>query len=175
LALISAYRGFSPRIDERAFLAESAVVTGDVVVGPEASVWYGAVLRGDVGRIRIGPRTNLQDLVVVHTTRNVSEALVGEEVTVGHRAIIHGATVSAGALIGMGSIILDQAEIGEEALVAAGTLVPPGMVVPAGVMVRGHPAKVIRPLTPEERARARQSAAHYVELGRAYGWGPRRE
>jgi carbonic anhydrase/acetyltransferase-like protein (isoleucine patch superfamily) len=170
MALICVVGPGRPRIDADAFLAPTAVVTGDVVVAAGVSVWYGAVLRGDVGAIRIGARTNVQDLACVHTTQGVSTAEIGEEVTIGHGAIVHGAKIGAGTLIGMGSIILDNAEIGEEVLIAAGTLIPPRMVVPAGWLVRGHPGKPVRPLSPEQRAQGRLSAAHYVELARAYGW-----
>jgi carbonic anhydrase/acetyltransferase-like protein (isoleucine patch superfamily) len=170
MALVCAFGLGRPRIHADAFLAPTAVVTGDVLVAAGVSIWYGAVLRGDVGPIRIGARSNVQDLACIHTTVGVSEAEIGEEVTIGHGAIVHGAKVGAGTLIGMGSVILDNAEIGEEVLIAAGTLIPPRMVVAAGCLVRGHPGKVVRPLSWEERAQGRLSAAHYVQLARAYGW-----
>ena len=168
MAEIRSFLGKTPAIGPDVFVAESAVLTGDVVVGAESSIWYGAVLRGDVGLIRIGARTNVQDLACIHTTQGQSTVVVGDEVTIGHGAIVHGAHVGHGTLIGMGSIVLDNAEIGDEVLIAAGCLVPPRMVVPDGSLVRGHPAKIVRPLSPEERARGRVSAAHYVELARAY-------
>ena len=168
MAIIREFGGKQPRIAEDVFLAENAVITGDVEIGQSASIWYGAVLRGDVGEIAIGARTNVQDLAVIHTTGGVSTAWIGEDVTIGHGAIVHGARVGARSLIGMGAIVLDNAEIGEEVLVAAGALVPPGMKVPSGSMVRGSPGKVVRELTTEERAGGRLSAEHYVELARAY-------
>jgi carbonic anhydrase/acetyltransferase-like protein (isoleucine patch superfamily) len=168
MALIRPFGSKTPRLADDVFIAEDAVITGDVEIGPGASVWYGAVLRGDVGWIRIGARTNVQDLVCVHVTEGMSNAWIGEDVTIGHGAIVHGARVGARSLVGMGAIILDNAEIGEEVLIAAGTLVPPRMVVPDGSMVRGHPGKVIRELSPAERAGGRASAAHYIELARAY-------
>ena len=168
MALIQSLGGRRPRLAAEVFVAENAIVIGDVSIAEDASVWFGAVLRGDVGSIRIGARTNVQDLVCLHMTQSQNHVVLGAEVTVGHGAIIHGATVGDGTLIGMGALVLDDAEIGAEALVAAGSLVPPRMIVPAGAMVRGRPARVVRQLDAEERARGRLSAQHYVELARAY-------
>jgi carbonic anhydrase/acetyltransferase-like protein (isoleucine patch superfamily) len=168
MAVIRPFGGRSPELAPDVFVAENATLTGDVVIRAGASIWYGAVLRGDVGVIRIGARTNVQDLACIHTTEGQSTAEIGDEVTIGHGAIIHGARIGDGTLIGMGSVVLDNAEIGDEVLIAALSLVPPRMVVPAGSLVRGHPAKIIRSLSPEERARGRLSAAHYVELAKAY-------
>jgi carbonic anhydrase/acetyltransferase-like protein (isoleucine patch superfamily) len=165
------YSSQLPRIAAGAFVAETAIVVGDVEIGAQASIWFGAVLRGDVGRIRVGARTNVQDLACLHMTTGVSHAEIGEEVTIGHCAIVHGAKVGDGTLVGMGAIILDQAEIGEEVLVAAGTLVPPRLVAPPGSLVRGHPGRVVRPLSSEERQEARLSAVHYVELAGRYRSG----
>ena len=166
MALVKPIGDLTPRVDADAWLAETAVVTGDVALAAGASVWHGAVLRGDVGWIRVGARTNLQDLVCVHLTDELSNTDIGDDVTVGHGAIIHGATVGAGCLIGMGSIILDNAVVGREVLVAAGALIPPRMVVPDGALVMGSPARVVRTLTDAERAQGRRSAAHYLEHAR---------
>jgi carbonic anhydrase/acetyltransferase-like protein (isoleucine patch superfamily) len=122
------------------------------------------VLRADVGMIRIGARSNVQDGSCLHMTSELSHAIIGEEVTVGHNAIVHGATVHDGALVGMGSILLDNAVIGTESLVAAGAVVPPRMQVPAYSMVRGQPGRVVRELTAEERLEGRRGALHYLEL-----------
>jgi gamma-carbonic anhydrase len=168
MALVRPFAGRHPEIAPDAFIADSASVIGDVVIGAQASLWYGAVVRGDCGFIRIGARSNVQDLACIHMTTNVSNTEIGEEVTVGHGAIIHGARIGSGALIGMGAILLDNVVIGEEALVAAGTVVPPGMVVPPRVLVRGSPGKIVRELTEAERRLGRDGAATYVELARGH-------
>lgn len=141
---------------------------GDVVIGPDSSVWFGAVVRGDIHSIRIGARSNLQDHCVVHVTRDRFPVEVGDEVTVGHRATVHGCRVRDGALIGIGAIVLDGAEVGEGALVGAGAVVPPGMRVPAFALVRGVPARVVRTLDEEERRTQRQRALAYVADARTY-------
>jgi carbonic anhydrase/acetyltransferase-like protein (isoleucine patch superfamily) len=169
--IVRAYQGVSPRIAPSAFIADGAAVIGDVELGEDASIWYGAVLRGDVGKIVIGARTNIQDLSCIHMTGGVSHTIIGADVTVGHGVIIHGAIVHDGALIGMGSVVLDNAEIGEEALIAAGSVVPPRMVVPPRTLVRGQPAKVVRELDAQERTQGRHGAAVYLELARAHRAG----
>lgn len=153
-----------PRIAADVFVAPTAVVVGDVVLAEGVSIWYGAVLRGDVGKIRIGERTNIQDLACIHVTGGRWDAHVGADVTVGHSAIIHGATVHDRALIGMGSIILDGAEIGEEAVVAAGAIVPPGMVVPPRTLVVGKSAKLAGEVRPEQTKLGMHGATDYLEL-----------
>jgi carbonic anhydrase/acetyltransferase-like protein (isoleucine patch superfamily) len=162
--IIRPYGGKAPKIASTAFIADGVVIIGDVEIGDHASIWYNAVLRADVGYIRIGARSNVQDGSCLHMTSDLSHAVIGQEVTVGHNAIVHGATVHDGALIGMGSILLDNAVIGEEALIAAGSVVPPRMVVPPRSMVRGQPGRVVRELNEQERLEGRKGAAHYVEL-----------
>ena len=162
--IIRPYGGKTPKIAASAFIADGVVIIGDVEIGEEASVWYNVVLRADVGCIRIGARSNVQDGSCLHMTSDLLHAVIGREVTVGHNAIVHGATVHDGALIGMGSILLDNAEIGEESLVAAGSVVPPRMIVPPRSMVRGTPGRVVRELNDQERLEGRKGAAHYVEL-----------
>jgi carbonic anhydrase/acetyltransferase-like protein (isoleucine patch superfamily) len=157
-----------PSIDPAAWVAPSAHVIGDVHVGPRSSIWFGSVVRGDVNYVRIGAGSNLQDLCVVHVTRARFPTLIGDEVTVGHHATVHGCRVGDGALIGIGAIVLDGAEIGDEALVAAGALVPPGTKVPFGTLVMGAPARVVRLLSPDERALQRERARQYVELSASY-------
>ncbi len=166
--MIRRFREHEPRIGADAFIAENASVIGEVEIGAEASVWYGAVLRGDCGHIRIGDRTNIQDLACIHMTGGLSHTEIGADVTVGHSAIVHGAIVGDGVLVGMGSVLLDGAEIGEESVIAAGTVVPPRMKVPPRSLVRGTPAKVIREVNEEERLLGRKGAAVYVELARAH-------
>jgi len=164
MALVKSLGDKVPRIAPSAFLAETAVVVGDVEIGEGASIWYGAVLRGDVGRIKVGARSNVQDLACIHMTGGLSHTEIGEDVTIGHGAILHGGRIGRGALIGMGSVVLDNAEIGEESIVAAGSVVPPEMKVPARVLVRGVPAKVVRELTEEERREGRRGALVYLDL-----------
>lgn len=168
MPVIRAYQGKSPRIHPTAFIAENATLIGDVEVGPEASIWYGAVLRGDVGAIRVGARSNVQDCSSLHMTGGASDLIIGEDVVVGHGVILHSAVVGSGALIGMGSILLDDCRVGEGALVAAGSLVPPRMVVEAYTMVRGSPAKFARELKGDEREMGLRGARGYVELSRSY-------
>lgn len=157
-----------PRFGRDVFLAPNAAVTGDVVLGDEVSVWFGAVIRGDSGSAKIGPRTNIQDLACVHMTRGLSSAEIGADVTVGHGAILHGCKVGNGCLIGMGSILLDNAEIGEGSIVAAGALVPARAKIPPRSLVVGSPAKVTREVTPEETEKIRQGVAQYLETARLY-------
>lgn len=164
MALVKAYRGVSPRLGERVFLAENATVIGDVELAAGVNVWYGAVIRGDVGKVVIGKDTNIQDLACIHMTTAVSDAILGEEVTVGHSAVIHGARVGDGALIGMGAILLDNAVIGEEAVIGAGALVTADTVIPPRTLALGRPAKVLRELTAEEAIQARRGARKYLWL-----------
>lgn len=164
MAIVKAYAGKLPQVHDSVFLAENAVVVGEVYIGESASIWYGAVLRGDVGSIRVGARTNIQDNATIHMTGGVSDALIEEDVTVGHNAVVHGATVRRGALIGMGSVILDNAEIGEGAIIAAGAVVPPRMKVPPRVLLRGTSGKVVRELTEAETREGAQGARIYQEL-----------
>lgn len=164
MPIIKPYQGRWPEIAKDAFVAENATIIGDVVIGPRASVWYGAVVRGDVGPIRIGAGTNIQDLACLHSTHGVSELHIGEYVTVGHGAVLHGAKIGGGCLVGMGSVVLDNAEIGEESLVAAGAVVTPRTAVPTRSLVRGQPARVARPLTDSEWPQGRLSAEYYIAL-----------
>jgi len=168
VALILPYGGLSPRLGRDVFVAPNATLVGDLEIGDEASVWFGAVLRADIGPIRIGPRTNVQDLACMHLTDGVSTTNVGADVTIGHGAILHGCTVGDRCLIGMGSIILDNAVIGEGSVIAAGALVPPRMVIPPRSLVRGNPAKVIREVTADEGMLGLAGAAHYVENAKRY-------
>lgn len=166
--MIATFSGRTPVIPASAFVAPTALVVGDVIFGDESSLWYGAVARGDVGPIRIGARTNVQDLCVLHTTNGRPGLFLGEEVTVGHRVILHGATVRDRCLIGMGSILLDDCEIGEETLVAAGSVVLEGTKVPPRSFLAGVPARIKGPIPPAALARLRESAESYVLLSRAH-------
>jgi len=156
-----------PTRGEGAWIAPGAHVIGDVRLGASASVWFGAVIRGDNTPILIGERTNVQDGAVLHSDPGFP-LTVGNEVTVGHRAILHGCTVGDGALVGMGAIVLNGAVIGAECLVGAGALVTEGKVFPARMLVVGAPARVVRELTDEEVARLRLSAASYTTRAGEY-------
>jgi carbonic anhydrase/acetyltransferase-like protein (isoleucine patch superfamily) len=168
MALQRTYQGKAPRIDPSVFLAEGSVVVGDVELGAGSSVWYGAVIRGDVHSVRIGARTNVQDQSVIHVTGGTHPTWIGDDVTIGHRVVLHGCTVLDRCLIGIGAIVLDGAVVEAEAMVGAGALVPPGMVVPARTLVMGAPARVKRPLVEAEVAMLRASAAHYVGYAAQY-------
>jgi carbonic anhydrase/acetyltransferase-like protein (isoleucine patch superfamily) len=166
--MIRPYKGVHPKIHPTVFIDESAVVIGDVEIGEYSSIWFNSVVRGDVNYIRIGKRTNVQDLCMLHVTRGTHPLIIGDGITVGHSVTLHGCTVQTGCLIGMGSTILDGAVIGEESLVAAGSLVTERMVVPPRTLVMGSPAKTKRDLTGKEIERLRQSAQNYVDDARSY-------
>ena len=166
--MIRSFGGKRPRLAEGVFVEESAQVIGEVELGSDSSVWFGAVLRGDVHYIRIGARTNIQDLTVIHVSENTHPTVLEEDVTVGHRAILHGCHVMKGCLIGMGAVVMDGAQVGPESLVAAGALVGPGTVIPPRSLARGVPARVVRPLTEAELEHLVSSMQHYVDLKNAY-------
>jgi carbonic anhydrase/acetyltransferase-like protein (isoleucine patch superfamily) len=176
MALIRAWGGKAPRLADSVWMAEDAVVVGDVEIGPESSIWFGAVVRGDVNHIRIGARTNVQDHAVLHVTGGTHPTVVGDDVTLGHRVTLHGCTVKDRCLIGIGAVVMDGAVVGDDAMVGAGSLVPPGMVVPPGMLALGAPAKVKRELTREEIEYFRRSAASYAGYAAQYrreGWAGR--
>jgi len=154
-------------IHSTAYVAPNATVIGDVRIAAEASVWFGCVLRGDNEPIEIGPRTNVQDLTVIHTDEGIPCTL-GAGVTVGHRAVLHGATIKDGALIGIGAVVLNGATVGRGAFVGAGALVTEGQVIPPSHLALGVPARVVRRLTDEEVTRMRAAAAHYVGRAEAF-------
>lgn len=166
--MILPFEDVYPAVGTDVFVADDAKVIGRVTLGARTSVWYGCVLRGDVGTIHIGDDTNIQDLTVVHVTGERFNTRIGNRVTVGHRAILHGCTIHDDALIGMGAIVLDGAVVERGALVGAGALVPPGKVIPAGTMALGSPAKVIRELGEDAMVAHRESAAHYVEIAASH-------
>ena len=161
--MLRAYKSILPAVHPSAFVDQSAQVIGDVHIGPESSVWMNVVVRGDVHSIRIGARTNVQDLTLVHVMRDTNPTIIGDDVTIGHAAVIHGCTIEDRCLIGMGAILLNGVRVGTGSIVAAGALVPEGMVIPPGSMVMGMPAKVRRALTPEEDASIKWYADNYVK------------
>ncbi len=159
---------FHPQlIDDSVFIASGAVVCGDVAIHEGATVWFNAVLRGDVDKISIGKRTNIQDLAVVHCDPGFP-CTIGEEVTVGHSAVVHGATIDSRVLIGIRAVVLNGAHVGEGSIIGAGAVVTEGMIVPAGSLVVGVPGKVLRETSPEQRAHILRNALNYVESGRRY-------
>ena len=160
--MLRPFRSIFPTVHPSAFVDVSAQVIGDVHIGAECSVWLNTVIRGDVNCIRVGARTNIQDLTLVHVQRETHPTLIGEDVTIGHNAIVHGCTIENQCLIGMGAILLNGCRIGTGSIVAAGTLIPEGMIIPPGSMVMGSPGKVRRQLTPEERERIKWYADSYV-------------
>lgn len=170
--IIDAIGGKAPAIHPTARLAGNAAVVGDVVLEEDVTIWYGAVLRGDVGPIRVGRRSNLQDNVTVHCAVGVP-TVVGEDVVVGHGAILHSCTVGDGCLIGMGAVLLDGCTVGEGSIIGAGAVVPPGKAVPPGRVVMGVPGRVVREVSGEEARDILENAAYYVRLGREQleGWG----
>lgn len=162
-----------PQIGNATWVAESASVIGRVQLHDEASVWYGCVLRGDNDLISIGARSNVQDLSVLHTDSGFPLTL-GSDVSVGHQVMLHGCTIGEGSLIGIQSVVLNGAVIGPRCLVGAGSLITEGKVFPEGSMILGRPAKVVRPLTPEEIDRIALIAAHYVAQAQRHRGGLKR-
>ena len=160
--MLRPFRGIVPSVDPSAYVDLSAQVIGDVHIGAESSIWMNVVIRGDVHRIRIGARTNVQDGTVVHVQGGTHPTTIGDEVTIGHGAIVHGCTIEDRCLIGMGAILLNGVNVGSESIVAAGSLVPEGFEVPPRSLVMGSPAKVRRELTDADAAAIRVYAANYV-------------
>lgn len=166
--MIKKFRGKSPIIPDSCYISESVDLIGDVTLGENASLWFGAVVRGDMHFITIGNRSNIQDNSVIHVTTDVSPTRIGDEVTVGHNAIIHGATIEDRCLIGMGTIIMDDAVIGEGSIVGAGAVVPPNMIIPPRSLVVGLPAKIVRQTSDEELEMIIERAQHYIDFSQEY-------
>jgi carbonic anhydrase/acetyltransferase-like protein (isoleucine patch superfamily) len=166
--MILPYNSISPRIANGVFIAPNATIIGDVEIGEDASIWFHTVVRGDVNHIRIGARTNVQDLSMCHVTLNKWPLNIGKGVTIGHSAVVHGCVIKDYALIGMGARILDGAQVGPYAIVAAGAVVREGFVVPEYSLVAGVPAEVKRRLTATEIENLTASAARYVGYKNAY-------
>jgi carbonic anhydrase/acetyltransferase-like protein (isoleucine patch superfamily) len=169
-----AFGGVSPRVDASAFVAPGAVLIGDIEIGPEASIWYNCVLRGDVNRIRIGARTNIQDGSVIHVDSPHPGApdghptIIGEEVLIGHLAMVHGCILHDRAFVGLGAIVMDGCEIESGGMLAAGAMLTPGKRIPAGQLWAGRPAKYLRDLSEADREANLAGVFHYVELARAH-------
>ena len=165
--LVLPFKGIAPRIASSVYLAPGSVVIGDVEIGADSSVWFNAVIRGDVAPIRIGERSNVQDGAVLHVDSG-TPCIVGNEVTIGHAAIVHATTVGDGVTIGMGAVVLSRSQIGAEAIVAAAALVPEDAVVASGALMMGVPAREKRSLSDAERAASRENALRYVRNAAAH-------
>jgi len=163
MATIVEYKGKKPQLGQRVFLAEGVRLIGDVKIGDDSSIFYNAVIRGDLNSIAIGERTNIQDNVTVHLSFDQG-VVVGNDVTVGHNAVLHACTIEDHVLIGMGAIIMDGALIRKNCVVGAGSLVPQGKEYPEGSLIVGTPARVVRSLTEEEIQRTATGAAHYIDV-----------
>lgn len=170
--MIRTFQGIKPTIPQSCFIEDTAVIIGDVVMGDECSAWFHAVIRGDVNYIRIGNRTNVQDLCMLHVTHDTHPLIIGDDVTIGHHVVLHGCTIQDRVLVGMGAIIMDGAVIGEDSVVGAGALVTEGTIVPSKSLILGSPAKVKRPVTEQELAWIRESAQNYIRYSRQYLSGP---
>ena len=160
--MIRTFKNITPKVDKSAYVDQSAQVIGDVEIGAESSVWMNVVIRGDVNQIRIGKRTNIQDLTMIHVMRDTHPTIIGDEVTVGHSAVVHGTTIEDRVLIGMGAILLNGVHIEHDCVIAAGTLLTEGTRIPTGSLVMGRPGKVKRQLTDEEIAEIRWYSDNYV-------------
>jgi carbonic anhydrase/acetyltransferase-like protein (isoleucine patch superfamily) len=166
--MIKPFQNLSPKIHESAYVADDAIVVGDVEIGAESSVWFGSILRGDVNYIRIGERSNVQDGTIIHVSSKTHPTVLEDEVTLGHRVTLHGCHIETGCLIGIGSIILDGARVGRNSLVAAGSLLTPNTQIPPRALVMGSPARVNRGLSDDEVRDLERFWRNYVSLSRAY-------
>lgn len=166
--MLRPFKQFTPAVDPTAYVDPSAQVIGDVTLGAESSVWMNVVIRGDVHHIRIGRRTNIQDLTMVHVMRDTHPTIIGDEVTVGHSAVIHGTTIEDRVLVGMAAVLLNGVHIGHDSIIAAGTLLTEGTRIPPRSLVMGRPGKVKRELTDDEVAEIRWYADNYVRYRLEY-------
>jgi len=166
--MIIAYQGKFPKLEPSVFVAPSAVISGDVEIGGGSSVWFGAVIRGDFNRVRIGEKVSVQDNCVLHVDKVRSPLIIGNEVTIGHRAVLHGCSIGDMCLIGMGAVVLDDVKIGDGSLVGAGSLIAPGMEVPPRSLVLGVPGKVKREVSEEELKMIQAGVMEYYHLSRDY-------
>lgn len=166
--MILPFEGKVPKLHESVFVVDSACIIGDVEIGKDSSVWFNTVIRGDVNYIRIGERTNIQDLSMLHVEKDVYPLFIGNEVTIGHNVTLHGCRIKDRCLIGMGVIILNNAEIGEESIIGAGTLITENTIIPPRSLVIGSPGRVKRQITVEELKWIKRSARNYVNYVRRY-------
>ena len=166
--MIKQFERIKPKLGRDVYISESAAVIGDVILGNEVNIWFGAVLRGDMHYIKVGSRSNIQDNAVVHVTTAVSPTTIGSNVTVGHGAIIHGCTIEDNCMIGMGSVVMDDAVVGAGSLIGAGALVPPNMKIQPKSLVVGMPGKVVREVTNEEYQMIIDRPQEYINLAEQY-------
>jgi carbonic anhydrase/acetyltransferase-like protein (isoleucine patch superfamily) len=162
------FKRIEPDLHDSVYLAPGACVIGDVVVGKNSSIWFGAVIRGDVDSIRIGKGSNIQDGSVIHTSRYDGPTVIGDFVTIGHKAVIHACTLANNSFVGMGAIVMDDARVEEFGFVAAGAVVPPGKIVKSYELWAGVPAKLIRKLDDKDIEEIKESAKHYIKLAEHY-------
>ena len=162
--LIKSVRGFTPQYGKNCFFAENATLIGELIMGDDCSVWYQAVVRGDVNCITIGDRVNIQDGAVIHGTFEKSATTIGDDVSIGHNAIVHGCTIKDRVLVGMGSIIMDDSVVGSNSIIAAGSVLPKNTVVPESSVFAGIPAKKIKAISPElQKGEIERIAANYIQ------------
>lgn len=166
--MIQPYKGIYPTIHPTVFIVDSAIIIGDVEIGEYSSVWFNAVIRGDVNYIRIGERTNVQDLCMLHVTKDIYPLILENDITIGHSVTLHGCVIKDRCLIGMGATILDGAVVEEDCIIGAGALVTEGTVIESGTLAVGVPARPKRQLTREERDRIIQSAKNYIEYSKTF-------
>jgi carbonic anhydrase/acetyltransferase-like protein (isoleucine patch superfamily) len=166
--MILEFKGRYPKIHPTAFIAENAMVIGDVEIGPESNVWFYSILRGDLNYIRIGSNVNIQDACVLHIDKEFYPLVIEDEVILGHRVVAHGCTIRRGSLIGIGAILLNGSEIGEESIVGAGSVVTPGTTIPPRTLALGAPAKPIRPLNEKDLEMIKDTLQDYQELKEIY-------
>jgi len=171
MPIILPFRGRTPKISPDAFIAENATIIGDVTIGPEASIWFGCILRGDVNFIRVGARTNIQDGTIIHVASEGNGTDIGDGVLIGHMAVLHGCTLQSGSMVGMTSCVLDGAVVESGAMVGAGSLVTPNKRVRSGELWAGRPARFVRVMPEQERAYIGDGVSHYCALAREYKAG----
>ena len=169
MAIILPYKNIHPNIDPTCFVAQNATITGNVHIGANSSVWFGAVMRGDVNFIRVGCNTNIQDGAVIHVSRSTGgQTIIGNNITIGHQALIHACVIEDDCLIGMQACIMDGAVIKKGSMVGAGSLVPPHKIIPAGELWVGVPAKFVRQLTPADQQHMTENWQEYLNLSSEY-------
>jgi carbonic anhydrase/acetyltransferase-like protein (isoleucine patch superfamily) len=166
--MIRTFQGIRPTVPKSCFIEDTAVVIGDVVMGEQCSAWFHAVIRGDVNYIRIGDRTNIQDLCMLHVTHDTHPLIIGSDVTIGHHVVLHGCTIRDRVLVGMSAIIMDGAVVGEDSVVGAGALVTEHTVIPPKSVVLGSPGKIRRQVTEAELSWIRESSANYIRYAEQY-------
>jgi carbonic anhydrase/acetyltransferase-like protein (isoleucine patch superfamily) len=162
------YKTFTPKISESVFIAPGVYIIGNVSIGRDSSIWFGSVIRGDVAKIIIGERTNIQDGTIIHVTRPDKDTIIGSGVTIGHKALLHACEIQDNAFIGMGSLVMDKVIVEEKAMVAAGAVVTPGKVIKTGEIWAGNPAKFMRKMSDKEIEYIGISASNYVKDAQEY-------